>query len=236
MGKKVYPILVKGDLLSAVPVDLTNKQYIDIRPDEGKTDPNLSQLPRLTKIIQEQVGVTPPPPISVSPSAPQRSKSRSNTIFVSAPFGRNLSEEQQAIKKYLVDLLVRQEFKPLLIGEVGEGLNMPWTFDGVIEVMAECAGAIMLGLARWNCIEENGIYRFATEYTHFEGALALAYDLPTLIIKEYDVSERGIFYTGGGRFIITLPPTNAVEWLASEGFQQRFSAWREAVQTPRETE
>lgn len=240
LKKKIFPILAGGeDFTDAVPIDFTRAQWIDIRPKpdpaepesfQNKTEPDLKPLPRLTKALQTFVGAPPSPPqLDNIPSSPMKRKAASKTIFVSAPFSQSLTKEQLEVKERLLSLLVGADFEPLLIGEVGKGRKMTWTFDGVIEIMSDCVGAVMLGLARWEFNTVDSTYRFATEYTHFEGALALASELPTLIIKEDGVSERGIFYTGGGRFIITLPPSGAEKWMEYGEFRDRFEDWCAAV-------
>ncbi|WP_170320065.1 TIR domain-containing protein [Polyangium spumosum] len=68
-----------------------------------------------------------------------------------------------------------------------------------------------------------------TEYTHFEGAMALAFDKQMLIVKDETVTPRGIAFLGGGHYILSRPSASSPAWLDSEDFQRQFTIWRDAI-------
>jgi predicted nucleotide-binding protein len=69
-----------------------------------------------------------------------------------------------------------------------------------------------------------------SEYNHFEGALAIAAQLPTLIIKSYGVFDRGITWDGGGRLIVYLPEKPDEAYFRSTEFRNHFDHWRQSVE------
>jgi hypothetical protein len=64
-----------------------------------------------------------------------------------------------------------------------------------------------------------------TEYNHYEGAVANTRRLPTLIVAERGIADRGIAWTGGGRPILFKPREADASWLKEETFRHRFTLW-----------
>ena len=69
--------------------------------------------------------------------------------------------------------------------------------------MKRCQVAAILGLHRSTAGTDNST---PTEYNHYEGALALAQGLPTLIITEQETSNRGMFFMVVDRLLLTYRP------------------------------
>ena len=82
--------------------------------------------------------------------------------------------------------------------------------------MKRCQVAAILGLHRSTAGTDNST---PTEYNHYEGALALAQGLPTLIITEQETSNRGMFFNSGGQIIAYLPSGADATWLSSDSFK-----------------
>ena len=59
-----------------------------------------------------------------------------------------------------------------------------WSFDRAIEVMRQCDGALILALKRWQGTSRRTVVPIPSEYSHFEGALALSRGLPTIVVAE----------------------------------------------------
>lgn len=147
-------------------------------------------------------------------------------VFISVPFSRNLSSNHAQMKDWIFDTVQRQGFETQCFGESGIPQYMSWTFDTVQEIMSKCQGAIILGFPRWHCYED---INFATEWSHYEGALALSLKIPTLIIKDSDVANRGILYSGGGHHIEFLPPNVDTLWFENDPFKSSFNHWAKQV-------
>src|SRR5258708_24811909 len=74
-------------------------------------------------------------------------------------------------------------------------------------LMKECQGAMILAFSQSFALDNSGkIIGFSpTEYNHFEGALAIAQEIPLLIIAEQEVVRRVIVWQGGGAESHTYP-------------------------------
>lgn len=70
-----------------------------------------------------------------------------------------------------------------------------------------------------------------TEFAHFEGALSINLDLPTLLLTEAGVTERGIFHWGGGHIITTFPEDANAEWLSSEKFKNALTFFLQKLES-----
>lgn len=154
-------------------------------------------------------------------------------VYISVPLDGNLNPTQIDIKRRLVAMVVEAGLEPQAFGEPGfpgnRAANLAWTFGSASQVMRQCQGAIILGLTRWDFLTDDYRFQFVTEWSHYEGALALERNLPTLMVKEAGVAERGIMYTGGGKNIVFVPPDADRDWLETPDFKSRFNAWLDEV-------
>src|SRR5262249_53680474 len=99
--------------------------------------------------------------------------------------------------------------------------------------MDSCQGAVILALPKYEFGDD---LLMPSEYAHYEGALALAKDLPTLILTEEGVHNAGIVYRGGGHFINMIPVEDpgtgdsaSDGYLDSSDFQAMFAEWAKEV-------
>lgn len=149
-------------------------------------------------------------------------------VFVSVSADSRLDRRQLAIKKAILGL-IEQDFEPEQFHVSGISGLRSWSFAAADEVMARCQGALILGFIRWQFSTPNAPGAVATAYNHYEGALALSRELPTLIIVEEGVESQGIFYMGGGRFVVVIPAGADVSWLRTSQFRAQFAVWRDEV-------
>ena len=139
----------------------------------------------------------------------------------------------------ILDRLVDARFAPQVFFEAGLPQALPWSLDTVNGVMRRCVGAIVLGFPRWRATPEDGApIKLVGEYSHIEGAIALAHRLPTLIAAEVGVEARGIVYKGGGQVIVPIPADATPESLFAEErgegqrtreFGRSFARWLEEL-------
>jgi predicted nucleotide-binding protein with TIR-like domain len=134
-------------------------------------------------------------------------------IYVHAPYKSDLAD-RVAVKSAVLDLLRGEDLDPQEFHVSGLPRGDSWTFDRAIDVMRQCDGAIILALARW--IESDGVNEvpIPSEYSHFEGALALARRLPTLVVAEQGMHMRGILSQLGGTFVVQVPMPRSASWIA----------------------
>ncbi len=64
------------------------------------------------------------------------------------------------------------------------------------------------------------------EFTHYEGAVAHAFELPVLTIAlEGMMPDRAVYSTAGGDNILTMPSGASPSWVDSDDFKEPFSDW-----------
>jgi hypothetical protein len=147
-------------------------------------------------------------------------------VFVSINSDRSLDDRRQGIKKALIDRLQSAGFEPQIFFENGLARSASWSFENVLAVLRRCQGAVIVGFPRWRVTPEDGpAIKMVGEYSHFEGAVALAYGIPTLIAAENGVLDRGIVYRGGGRIIAPIPNDATQDSLFSSEFARYFEDW-----------
>ena len=97
--------------------------------------------------------------------------------------------------------------------------------------MRQCDGALILALMRWQDSGSSTCMPIPSEYSHFEGALALSCNLPSLVIAEEGMQMRGILSQMGGSFVVQMPMQKADDWLASDQLLREppFEKWVERV-------
>ena len=153
-------------------------------------------------------------------------------IYISAPVERALNDQRLSIKKEVIRAISLSGFQPQEFGVSGLPANMAWSFTAANEVMRNCQGAFILALARWRVWkEQEGEEILPTEYNHFEGGLATSQGLPSFVMAERGMKERGIVYPGGGQFLVTMPPNADKTWLKSDHFVLPFNAWCSSVKS-----
>lgn len=146
-------------------------------------------------------------------------------IFVSATSPRWLDDRRRRLKAAILKKISDAGFSPQEFWESGIPVNLSWNFEQVDRVMRQCVGAVVFGFPRWIITTPKDEIRLVGEYNHFEGAVAITYGLPILLLKEDGVEDRGIVWNGGGKFITYLPE-NADESLVNDPeFNRRFNIW-----------
>jgi predicted nucleotide-binding protein len=150
-------------------------------------------------------------------------------IFIHAPFKPELA--QAKVKQGILDKIRSIGFDPQEFHVSGAARGDPWSFDRAIEVMRKCDGALILALMRR--MESDGASRIPipSEFSHFEGALALACNLPSLVIAEEGMPMRGILSSEAGTFVIQVPMQNAKKWLAKDQLSDipAFDEWARKI-------
>ncbi|WP_419909901.1 TIR domain-containing protein [Hoeflea sp.] len=147
-------------------------------------------------------------------------------IFVSVNSDRTLDDRRRQIKEELLARIVAEGFEPQVFFERGLARAIPWSFENVLDVLRRCQGALILGFPRWRVTPEGGqSLKMVGEYSHFEGAVALANGIPTLIAAEAGVMDRGIVYQGGGRIIAPIADDATKETLFADEFGNYFEDW-----------
>ena len=136
-----------------------------------------------------------------------------------------------------------------------------WSQRFVGDVIRRCIGAIVIGNPRWELVSEQQArfanqrermsrssvamgyprqdsevrkYRFASEYCHYEAAVAFGHDLPMLVIADQSLEQRGVFSNTAGPFIVRFPADANEEWVNSVEFRGPFERWLERLSDRRD--
>jgi hypothetical protein len=158
-------------------------------------------------------------------------------IFVSVPADDHLTEQQRDLVHSLLKLISDAGFEPQRFLYSGLPASMGWNFQTVDEVMRRCVGAVVFAFPRWvlpNTDPKAEPIALATEYNHYEGAVANTLGLPTLTVAERGIENRGIAWTGGGRPIVFTPKNVDRSWLNQETFRHRFTLWIDELKQRRD--
>ncbi len=152
-------------------------------------------------------------------------------IFISAPLDQSLNSTQIGMKEAITDKVKHAGFDPQEFNVSGLPAADMWTFENVEKIMRRCQGALILAFAKWKAVGTNQFATMlSTEYNHYEGAVALAFDKETLIIRESIVEPRGITFHGGGLYILAIPANANSSWVDSREFKTHFDAWSKNIQ------
>src|SRR5688500_14940100 len=146
-------------------------------------------------------------------------------MYISVHNDGRLQPDQLDIKKGIMDKIRLAGFEPQEFKVCGDLAHIPWSFDNVQYKLGRCQGAAILGLIRWDVWDAQNKYRFITAYNHYEGALALAKDLPTLILMHEDAHKAGIATKGRAQYFVRLPDMVNPSWLQTDPFQSKFDEW-----------
>lgn len=147
-------------------------------------------------------------------------------IFLSSPADANLDGRGRSIKHAILRKLSQNGYSSEEFLSSGLAARMGWSFNAIDNVIRHCHGAINLALPRWTT--DDG-HSFASEYNHYEGAVANTRGVPMLIVADEAVARRGIVYEGGGQAITYIPRNADALWLESEDFSLAFGRWRQDV-------
>jgi hypothetical protein len=172
-----------------------------------------------------------------------RFMSPSRRIFVSMPANKWLSRPENRLKWAIVQRVEDLGFHAEIFhdprtsdaaseGSISSGLA--WTADHVTDIMRRCVGAVIIGLPRWNLYgADGGAVKFVSEFCHYEGAVGRAYQLPTLLLAQQDVSRRVVFDYSFAH-MAEMPTDCKPAWLNTPDFTAPFETWRRQLNARRD--
>jgi hypothetical protein len=149
------------------------------------------------------------------------------SVFVSRPTWTG-AEFAPGLSNFL-ELLKTLELEPKTLGATDYPSETP--LDEVIDLMAGCTGAIILGYPQVEC--KRAVVKgkpkkdllLATEWNHIEASLAYASGLPLLLIHHVGVC-RGVFDRGTmSNFLYERDLTKA-DWFSSVEIQGALRQWK----------
>lgn len=186
----------------------------------------LTKFGDIQKLINNLLGRMGP----INPDTTESNMPYAPRIYVHAPY-RSQLQDRVDVKTAILDLLHSEGLDLQEFHVSGLPRGDSWTFERAIEVMRQCDGAIVLALARFIDRDGPADIPVPSEYSHFEGALALERSLPTLVVGEQSMPMRGILSQLGGTFVVQVPMSNYPSWIAQRAFLQEPPAqeWLQRV-------
>jgi len=149
-------------------------------------------------------------------------------VFVSFPAEEHLTPQRQALTREIIARIKRENLKPeVFFGDFKDGLaaGKQWTKEQFEDVIRRCVGAVIIGLPRHIVTRDGQQEYFASEYCHYEGAVANTYQLPTLTLRYRAIEPRGIFH-GVKEFYLEVPQDEELTaWLQTDTFEAQFKTW-----------
>lgn len=159
-------------------------------------------------------------------------------IYISMPGDQWLDARQNRLKWGIVDQIERLGYIPEIFfsprAKRGLASGKAFTPAEAEGVARRCVGAAVIGLPRWTFTTPKGEVKLASEFCHYEGALARSFGLPTLIVRQRDLLQRVVFDDRFGPYIGDFPEDSGVEWLRTKQFRTVFQHWKNQLSDRRD--
>lgn len=152
-------------------------------------------------------------------------------VFVSMPADNWLSDNLNNLKWGIVEEIAKLGYQPEVFhnpkGMPGLASNKAWNARDADEILRQCVGAAVLGMARWEFQDkQNNPVFLATEYNQYEGAVAHTLGLPTLVLVQQEVQRRVVFDLSYKGYAGCIPPGADLGWLHTDEFRVPFRYWK----------
>lgn len=153
-------------------------------------------------------------------------------IFISMPADKWLTKNQNALKWAIVKEVEKTGYVPEVFTSntryFKKSIAAPkqWSAREAYKVALRCSGAIIIGLPRWTTKIGPETVLFASEFSHYEGALFKSLELPTLIVKQSNILDRVVFNHANEENIIEFKETDDQRWVRSIEFRNAFDYWK----------
>lgn len=148
-------------------------------------------------------------------------------VYISAAADFNISNDDQKIKKELIQKLLAEGFDVQEFQGSGLPKGLRWSFEDAARIIDRCQGVLVLAQGRFNMSFSDMHGLGASEYCHYEGGLAIARNLPLLVLVGTGVLARGIAWTQGPHLPIQLPRELGGEWREEKLFKNTWQKWTE---------
>jgi hypothetical protein len=162
-------------------------------------------------------------------------------IFISTPRDDYLEPSRIRLNLAIIDAIknlgLGYDLQQFGSSDGGKGLaaGTSWSPSDASRVMSRCVGAVILGFPIWKASSARRAKRnsktllLASEYNHYEGALAQAHGLPILSVLEEGVEERVAFNRYGNASVVRPPRGADEKWVKNETFTAFLEGWHKRV-------
>jgi predicted nucleotide-binding protein with TIR-like domain len=151
-------------------------------------------------------------------------------IYISSPRSHHLDERRRKVRWAIVDAIQKGDFEPQVFGSDGFargfGPGETWSPAAADAVMRRSVGVVLLGFPIYQSqtLAGGGTTGQATEYCHYEGALARTLDLPVFAALEEGTAESGAFLPYAGDPILTIPKAATEAWVRNDDTFKKYLA------------
>lgn len=142
-------------------------------------------------------------------------------IFLSAPYAKNLSPDQDRFVRAVRALCEREGLGPVELDDANRLADNA-------HAIRNLHGVLVLALAQWSgqrVGRKKDDATFPSEFAHLHAATAVAADKPLFVVRERSVSERGVLKPGLGCRTVRTPADLDPDWLAGADFRRHFDLW-----------
>ncbi|MDT7833638.1 nucleotide-binding protein [Aquabacterium sp. OR-4] len=158
---------------------------------------------------------------------------KTRRIFVSLPADDWLTDAENATKWGIVARIEALGYTTEIFtdprGARSVAASQAWSATECENVMRRCDGCVLLGFARWRLHDGARPLWLATDFNHYEGALAHTLGLPLLALVQDGVQRRVVFDASFKGYVGTIPQQPGPDWLDGQGFEVPFGYWRERL-------
>lgn len=151
-------------------------------------------------------------------------------VYVSMPADDWLNARQNALKWGIVEQIEQIGFAPEIFfdpsGRRSIASGRAWSAAAADDVARHCHGAAIIGLPRWEVDDPGGRVGLASDFCHYEGALAQTLGLPLLVVAQENLAFRVVFDRNFGPHIGVFPSDADASWLSAPEFRVCFQHWQ----------
>ena len=158
-------------------------------------------------------------------------------IFVSLPSDESLADHpsENDLKWGIVDEIVKLGYVPEIFRDSREEssgaiAHQGWSLSYFDEIIRRCVGCVIIGLPRWRLSDGTTQIRLASEFSHYEGAIAFSKRLPLLVIRQEGMQRRVFFDSSYAGTVATMPESADRSWLTTPGFRGPFGHWKKQLE------
>lgn len=164
-------------------------------------------------------------------------------VYVSMPADEWLTAAQNELKWKLVEKIERLTIEGSRVrteifndprGSDSLSSSFAWSAQQAEDIMRRCIGAVLIGLPRWTFDTPEGKVKVATDFCHYEGAVAKTLQLPMMVLVQEDVQHRVVFNYSFGGLVADIPSEVNASWLADKKFNTPFRVWKRQLENRRD--
>jgi hypothetical protein len=159
-------------------------------------------------------------------------------VLVSLTADQWLTPHQKDLKWGIVDEISRLGYLPEIFinpkGMPGLAAGQAWSAVKLDSVARRCCGATIPGFARWTLSTSQGPIKLASEFNHYEAAVAYTLGLPLLVLVQEDVERRVVFDSSYGGYVGAFPSSADRGWLSTDSFLVPFKYWKDQLSRRRD--